>query len=149
MRYLFSVALVLLLSACVTTTTHYGRRPNLSALSQGMTETEVVAIMGKPAKVAVHGRSRYLHYGWDSPWDGRVGATEEYFVRLVDGKVDSFGERGDFDSTKDPTININRRDTTPVATDVYSDLLKLKSLLDAGAITQGEYDRQKAILLND
>jgi hypothetical protein len=31
----------------------------------------------------------------------------QYFVKLVNDKVVSYGRRGDFNSTKDPTFNIN------------------------------------------
>jgi hypothetical protein len=36
--------------------------------------------------------------------------TSDYFVRIVDGRVHSYGEKGDFGTTKNPTIdyNINR-----------------------------------------
>ena len=33
--------------------------------------------------------------------------SQEFYVRLKEGKVDSYGRVGDFDSTKDPTINVN------------------------------------------
>ena len=68
-----------------------------------MTKSQAIEAMGEPSKVASDGGATYLQYGWDDPWDGKVGAAEQYFVRIVDGKVDAFGEKGDFDSTKDPT----------------------------------------------
>lgn len=142
-----------LLTGCVTTTSHHGSRPDLAALRVGKTQQDVYATIGKPAKVATSGNVVYLQYGWDSPFDGRIGATEEYFVRLVDGMVESFGEKGDFDSTKDPTINISRTNTTSStsvpAKDLYTELTKLKALLDAGAITPEEYGVQKRKLLEE
>lgn len=98
------------LSGCITTTSHYGTRPDLSKLQIGMSQEEVINILGKPVNVAASEGVTYLQYGWDSPWDGRVGATEEYFVRLVNGKVNAFGEKGDFDSTKDPTLVIKHQE---------------------------------------
>jgi hypothetical protein len=97
---MLSVALAI--SGCITTTSHYGRRPDFSAVELGMTRAQVIAILGKPAKVAATHGATYLQYGWDDPWDGSVGAAEDFFVRLVDGKVESFGEKGDFDSTVMP-----------------------------------------------
>lgn len=32
--------------------------------------------------------------------------AEEFFVRIIDGKVDAFGEKGDFDGTKNPAIDV-------------------------------------------
>ena len=38
----------------------------------------------------------------------KFSLVEEYFVKVVDGKVDSYGEKGDsVDPTKDPTLNLN------------------------------------------
>lgn len=39
--------------------------------------------------------------------DSKSTTKLHIFVRLVDGKVDAFGTRGDFDSTKNPTQDIN------------------------------------------
>ncbi len=42
---------------------------------------------------------------------------QDFFVRIVDGKVESFGRRGDFDSTKVPEskttldVNIKNKET--------------------------------------
>lgn len=96
----------LTLSGCMTTTSHYGRRPDFSEVEIGMTRAQVIAILGKPVKVAAARGGTYLQYGWDDPWDGNIGAAENFFVRLVDGKVDAFGEKGDFDSTVQPQERI-------------------------------------------
>jgi hypothetical protein len=54
----------------------------------------------------VIGRDAYgmvyrLTYNAD-PWSAR-----DYFVRLVGGNVDAYGQVGDFDSTKDPKMKID------------------------------------------
>ena len=36
-----------------------------------------------------------------------VNKYSEYFVRLVNGKVESYGKVGDFDSAKNPALDIN------------------------------------------
>jgi hypothetical protein len=143
-------SLLVLLSGC-TTTTHYGSRPKLDEVEIGMNKSQVYEVLGKPAKVSTDGEVTYLSYGWDSPWDGRIGATEEYYVRLRDGLVDSLGEKGDFDSTKNPTINVNKNINTRNSSekvDIYSELTKLKDLLDQGIITQEEFDERKKIILS-
>ncbi len=43
---------------------------------------------------------RHVPYGTDS--------RDRYFVRVVEGKVDAFGEWGDFGSTQDPATTINQ-----------------------------------------
>ena len=35
------------------------------------------------------------------------GIINEYFVLLQNGVVEQYGRVGDFDSTKDPTLNLN------------------------------------------
>lgn len=92
------MAAVIALAGCVT------RPASMNRLSVGMTKQEVVSVMGQPDSTAATGggieilRFRLTDFN---------GITEEYFVRMVSGKVDSYGKMGDFDSTKDPTLNLN------------------------------------------
>lgn len=106
-----SLGLLFFLSGCVTSTSHYGSRPDFTKLEIGMTQQQAIAVLGKPVKIAASTGSTYLQYGWDNPWDGRIGAAEEFFVRVVGGKVDAFGEKGDFDSTKNQTIEVKKEVT--------------------------------------
>jgi len=67
--------------------------------------------------------------------------------------VESFGRKGDFDSTKNPAVdlNINQKvttdsnTTTPPDNDARSDLFtrlkKLQALKDEGLITAEEFER--------
>lgn len=101
---------LLALTGCGTVT-HVGAKPDFSTISTGMSQQEVIAELGKPEEIAATDGTTYLRYSW-SPWydhDGADGNKQDYFVRLVDGKVDSFGRVGDFDSTRYPeqTINVN------------------------------------------
>jgi len=50
-----------------------------------------------PDRVAAKGNTEYLIYSY---------RNDEYFIRLIDGKVEAYGRQGDFDSTKDPTMNL-------------------------------------------
>lgn len=81
----------------------------MNHLNIGMTKQEVISVLGSPDSTAAPGNGvEFLRYTLD-PWNGfwDPSATEAYFVRLVDGRVDSYGRVGDFDSTKDPTLNLN------------------------------------------
>ncbi len=80
----------------------------MNRLSVGMAKQEVVSAMGQPVSTAAPGGGieilRYELQNTDQVW---WGGRTPYFVRLVNGKVDSYGRLGDFDSTKDPTVNLN------------------------------------------
>ena len=107
MKYL-TMLIALMLIGCGTVT-HLSYRPDFSLVEIGMSQQEVVSVMGKPETIAAHkGRVVYLLYTY-APWydhNGADGGKENYFVRLVDNKVDSFGKKGDFDSTNPETIRI-------------------------------------------
>ncbi len=141
MRRLFaSIIALVALSSCATA-------GKISGVQPGMTREQVVEVMGKPSSTSRKGTVEYMNYALSDTSDKAFyGITEPFFVRLVDGRVDSYGRAGDFDSTKDPTINVNTT-TKAAQPDLYSELTKLKALLDSGAITQEEYDAQKKKLL--
>jgi len=85
----------------------------LNTLTIGMTKAEVTAKMGEPTSTRARGTTEILVYNLNhtSYRPPLLDPSElpEYFVKLVDGRVESFGKVGDFDSTKDPTVNINAR----------------------------------------
>jgi len=96
------------LTACGTTS-HYGKRPDFSQISMKISQAEVVQILGKPDDMSAIDGTVYLNYIY-TPWydhNGADGNAEYYFVRLVGDKVDSFGRKGDFNTTKDPEQTIN------------------------------------------
>ncbi len=74
-----------------------------------MTKQEVIKAMGQPSSTAAPGGDyEVLRYRLSpDSTTAFYGITEEYFVKLVDGKVTSFGKIGDFNSSKDPTLNLN------------------------------------------
>ena len=76
----------------------------MNRLSIGMTKAEVIDQLGSPDSSAGQGNAEVLKYqlGNDHPLTHR--GWETYFVRLVSGKVESYGKMGDFDSA---TINLN------------------------------------------
>lgn len=85
------------LSACTTNSGF--SKPKLSRVSVGMTKPQVIAAMGEPDDVAVQGGVEYLEYGYDRFMDGIQAPVAWYFVRLINGRVESYGKRGDFDTT--------------------------------------------------
>ena len=106
MRYCILMFLVFI-SGCETVT-HYAHRPDFSLISMGMTQHEVIEVMGPPETIAAQEGRVYLFYTY-APWydhSGADGGKESYFVRLIDSKVESFGRKGDFDSTKPETIRV-------------------------------------------
>ena len=138
----------MLLGACASTP------EAMNNLTVGMSKTEVTKILGQPQSVASHGGTEFYTYSYCvdkclAPPVARIYVP--FFVRFERGTVDSFGRKGDFDSTKNlaTRIEIDRRDTirsdvhTQDRGDLYTELKKLKELLDAGIITQEEFDTRK------
>lgn len=81
----------------------------LNDVSVGMTKQEVIATMGKPDSVSATNGVEYLSYRLaTSLLDTDGSDTADYFVRPVNGRVDAYGRKGDFDSTKDPTIHVKK-----------------------------------------
>ena len=92
----------LVLAGCATA-------PKMNRLNVGMTKKEVISALGKPSSTAAPGGGvELLRYRLSPTGDHAFyGRTEEYFVKLVNGTVSSYGKMGDFDSTKDPTLDLN------------------------------------------
>jgi Short C-terminal domain len=98
--------------------------------------------------------AEYLNYALSETDDHAFyGITKPYFVRLVDGRVESYGRTGDFDSTKTPAVrlesdqNVKQDVQVRGSGDIYSELKKLKELKDSGVITEDEFQAQKKKLL--
>jgi len=84
----------------------------INLISLGMTKAEVIEIMGAPVSTAATANVEYLTYNlYETKRDAYQNNFTHYFVRIVDGKVNAYGRRGDFDSTKVPedktTIDLN------------------------------------------
>lgn len=102
-RYFVALATILL-AGCVIPV-------DLSKVELGMTKDEVIRVLGTPYDYKAKGNVTFLMY---MATGASTGAYNQYYVerttryvKLVDGKVESFGAIGDFDSTKDPTLNLN------------------------------------------
>ncbi|MDP3296915.1 MAG: outer membrane protein assembly factor BamE [Thermodesulfovibrionia bacterium] len=77
----------------------------------GMTKQQVIGILGQPSSTSAINNQidfKYRLHEWNHP-SGQE--KTEYFVRFINGKVESFGRSGDYDSTKVPetktTIDLN------------------------------------------
>ena len=104
MRFIWTLACALLLAGCVTTS------DSMAELSVGMSKSEVIKLLGKPDSVSAQSGVEYLTYTLRTETSftrNTWGYQSQYFVRLIGGKVESYGRVGDFDSTKDPTLNLN------------------------------------------
>jgi predicted butyrate kinase (DUF1464 family) len=102
-RTALALALVMLLSAC--TTAPSARKIN--SISIGMTEAEVISVMGRPDSKAAKEGVEYMNYRLaTSALDFDGSDTADYFVRFVNGRVDAFGHKGDFDTAAEPTKRV-------------------------------------------
>lgn len=126
-----------------------------------MTKEQAIQIMGKPDSVSATSSTEYLNYRLSETNDHAFyGITTPYFVRIIEGKVESFGRLGDFDSTKAPSIQIqseqnikadvtiskSSRDGAP--NELEEKLKQLKRLRDTGALSTKEYEDEKEKLMN-
>jgi outer membrane protein assembly factor BamE (lipoprotein component of BamABCDE complex) len=129
----------------------------LNKISVGMTKEQVIAAIGEPVSKAAQGGAEVFRYHLSTPeqmmW---TGGHNEYYVRFVEGRVESFGRMGDFDSTKNPTIEVrtdsNVQSDSKVkiddSGDLYTELKKLDELKKQGIITEQEFETQKKKLLD-
>lgn len=80
---------------------------DIHRIQVGMSEDQAFATLGKPSLAIRQGNVRYLEYELfdQDKWFG-VGPKENvqrFFVRLVDGRVESFGDKKHLDPAKIPT----------------------------------------------
>jgi outer membrane protein assembly factor BamE (lipoprotein component of BamABCDE complex) len=143
------ITIVFLLAGCATA-------HKISQVKLGMTRDQVIETMGPPASTSAKGSTEYLNYSLSETDDQAFySITKPYYVRLVDGRVDSYGRLGDFDSTQRPTVRIETDQSIKTQSDIettgkkdlYSELMKLKQLRDEGLITQEEFEIEKKELL--
>lgn len=113
-KILTITALVILISGCAPGPKKMSM--NMNSASLGMTKQEVINTMGPPQSISAISGTEYLIYklctvGGGFMDDFRCRRWEDFYVRLKAGKVESYGKKGDFDSTKTPetknTIDLN------------------------------------------
>ena len=78
----------------------------LSQISRGLSRAEVIQALGSPKNAVIRNDIEVLHYTENTGW----WVYDYYYVRLVGGKVESFGlEREDEKVTDtDPPLKLER-----------------------------------------
>jgi hypothetical protein len=162
------IALVLfgaLLTGCMTSS-------DLNKLQIGMTKEQVIAILGQPDSTSAQANVEYLTYYLEADGIASYDRERAYMVRLVDGKVESFGRFLQlFDLYNRPVTNAKPGDANfpntayspygqmlpaaqaPVVQrvssppDLATQLEKLKKLKDQGVLTDEEFQKAKEKIL--
>lgn len=149
MKILYRLSIIAIITSNLISCAHNTSSSAISDVKTGMTREEVVSILGEPTSISAQGSRVYMNYklceGMCWALDPNFRETKNYYVRLIDGHVESFGHKGDFDSTKTPTVRVETDENIKTKTngDLYTDLHKLKELRDEGILTEEEYNLQK------
>lgn len=99
-RVITLVTLIVTIISCATSN-------KINSISLGMTKEQVIRSMGNPNSVSAQSGVEYLIYKLtDTSTNAYYGITTDYYVRIIDGKVESYGRMGDFDSSKEKVIKI-------------------------------------------
>tara|TARA_Y100000589_G_scaffold101952_1_gene96113 strand:+ start:1885 stop:2256 length:372 start_codon:yes stop_codon:yes gene_type:complete len=110
MKHVLSILGVLILAGCVVIPSE---RVTFNDIKIGMPRDEAVALLGKPSRVSAKGNVEHLYYNESALYIGILGIGKvrndkrEYEMRLVDGKVDSFGEVGEYIEEDDASDSDN------------------------------------------
>lgn len=124
-KVFLGLAVVLLLSSCATAT-------RTNQLSLGMTKAQVIEAMGEPTSSHATNGVEYLTYkltagssagtnagcaalglitfgiAYATNPECTGGVPIDYYAQIKDGKLVGYGKVGDFGTTKNPTIDINK-----------------------------------------
>ena len=95
MKSIFLSLVCLFLTSCASGPGPF-RGKNLTRISLGMTKPEVVRLLGEPKSVAARENAETLNYVEDKGW----WVFDHYFIRFVDGKVESYGPQNQEGATK-------------------------------------------------
>jgi len=98
-KFFLSLFCVVVVAGCVVIP---GKRVSFNDIKIGMPRAEAVAVLGKPHRVSAKGNVEHLYYNESALYIGIFGvgkdpkSNRDLEVRLVDGKVESFGEVGEY-----------------------------------------------------
>jgi hypothetical protein len=139
-----AVLVVVLLAGCATA-------EKLNDVRIGMTKDQVVALLGAPDSTSAQANVEYLTYYLEN--DENYGRDRPYMVRVVDGKVESFGRMLQLWDLQNrpvggvPNPAMTGTTTAPAAPDLADQIEKLKALKDQGVLTDAEFQKAKDKLL--
>ena len=145
--------LAILFAGCTT------MADRLNDIRIGMTKDEVIAVLGQPDSTSAQANIEYLTYYLETRQSWGYGRDYPYSVRLLDGKVESFGRFTQLtdiymrpvDGTTPqmlPGVTIVRRQAGG-ENNMVAQLERLKALKDQGALTDEEFQKAKQKLLAD
>lgn len=148
-----------LLAGCATS-------DKLNYIHIGMTKDQVVGILGTPDSTSAQANVEYMTYYLTT--ESGYGRDQPYMIRLVSGKVESFGRFAQlFDLYNRPVTSATPGDPNfpvlgisslagapaPVVQagvpDLAGEIQRLKALKDSGALTEEEFQKAKAKVLGD
>ncbi|HTZ21140.1 MAG TPA: SHOCT domain-containing protein [Opitutaceae bacterium] len=151
----FILLLAALFTGCATA-------DKLNDLRIGMSKDQVIAMLGKPDSTSAQANIEYLTYYLSNDSSYTYGRDQPYMVRLVDGKVESFGRFMQlFDIYNRPvggngmgqmitpmgSSGVPLTVVRPGGPDLATTLTRLKTLKDQGVLTDEEFQKAKARLL--
>jgi hypothetical protein len=117
----------------------------LADLRIGMTKEEVQSVLGPPDSTSAEAKVEYMTYYLELPAHVAIyDRHPRYMVRLVNGRVESFGR---FVELFDLYVRPVDRAAPAPRLDLASELARLKALREQGSLTDGEFERAKAIVL--
>jgi hypothetical protein len=142
----------------------------LNSIRIGMTKDQVQSMLGTPDSTSAQANVEYMTYYLTA--DAGYGRDQPYMIRLVDGKVESFGRFAQLfdlynrpvtsalpEQPNFPQLGMSSMAGAPVPvpanpgaasvrTDLASELQQLKALHDQGVLTDEEFQKAKQKLLN-
>ena len=93
-KFILTLVMALLVGGCQTPSNQ------LNKVHLGMSEADVIKILGPPASIADNHDGKTLYYTLREDWAGATLA--QYSVKLIDGKVDYYGRDGGSSRTVTP-----------------------------------------------
>lgn len=139
-----TLLLVIALAGCATSST------KLNSVHLGMAKSDLVRKLGQPDTASTQATTEYLTYYLSN--DNTV-RDEPYMVRLVDGRVESFGRFIRLLETQNTSgqglapLGLGAIMPYSMNMDVVTQLQHLKALQDQGVLTAEEVARAKERLL--
>jgi hypothetical protein len=133
-------------------------KPDLdfARIGVGMSKNEVIRHVGNPTRTSSSNNIEVFEYdAYDHYGALRVNLRSQY-IRFMDGKVESYGNKADFDPAKPPVrkreveqkvetvkrdeiVNRNLGGSPAAAFDLRTELEKLEKLKKDGLITEAEF----------